>query len=490
MNARRSDGIAAAAQGPLSEDGRSRGEGPSTRFDVAVVGSGPAGLAAATAASRGGASVLVLEREERCGGILKQCIHDGFGVLRHGERLTGPEYVCRDIDTAVAHGVARRVNAFLHRMESGPKGWTLTVVSPSEGVQLFHVDRVVMATGCRERTDRQVFLQGDRPAGIFTAGQAQRLINIDGYLPGRRAVILGSGDIGLIIARRLTLEGADVVGVYEINDQPSGLPRNVAQCLEDYEIPLHLRTTVSAVHGRDRVEAVTICPVGKKGEVRHDHCYDVACDTLILSVGLIPENDMLVSLGVELDPHTHGPVVDQHRRTSLPGVYVCGNALTVYDLVDWVSECGTVAGRHAVGAAPRAASDGCTAPNLPRRNTKAPTSSPAMHPPSEQPNHNWFPSLPAPWWLKSSLNVSTCVQAGTAVLTSTSTRKPKPTPKPTKSIWWCRFVQPKRSNGVPCACVFTERTCFPGGYRLSARRRFSVWRCRGHGSSKGPPASP
>lgn len=332
-------------------------------YDVVVIGSGPAGLAAASSASDAGARVCLIEREERLGGILKQCIHDGFGLIRFGEQLTGPEYAWRYIEMVRERPIDVLNSTFLTEIHSTEKvqadeplknpggraadgGYRLTLVN-KDGVSDVKAKCLVMAMGCRERTDRQVFIQGERPAGIFTAGQAQDLINLKGGLPSRRCVILGSGDIGLIMARRLTLEGAEVLGVYEIGPEPSGLNRNVAQCLEDYGIPLHLRKTVSRVEGRQRVEGVWICPVDEGNQLLLDQEEYIPCDALILSVGLIPENDMLTPLGIEMDPVTRGPRVDQYGETRERGIFSCGNALHVNDLVDYVSQSGHAAGRRA-----------------------------------------------------------------------------------------------------------------------------------------------
>lgn len=332
-------------------------------FHVVVVGGGPAGVSAAEAAHEAGAAALLIERDSQLGGVLQQCIHDGFGVLEFGERMTGPEYKNRQLQ-GLSPEIGRLTGAYLHSMKNDGSGWHLSIVAEN-GVHDIEASSVVMATGCRERTDRQIFLHGDRPAGIFTAGQAQRLINIDGIMPGRRIVILGSGDIGMIMARRFVLEGADVLGVYEAQGYTSGLARNVAQCLEDWDIPLHLRSTATEVHGRDRLRSVSICPVTETGHPDLSAPREVECDTLVLSVGLIPENDMLTDMGLRLDPATDGPCVTQERRTGVPGLFVCGNALLVYDLVDYVSECGRTAGRAAARHAlegPRVPSDGRALP--------------------------------------------------------------------------------------------------------------------------------
>lgn len=317
------------------------------KWDVAVIGAGPAGLAAAIAADKAGARVCLVERESRPGGILKQCIHDGFGLVRYGQKLSGPEYAWRDIQQIKERGIKLFTDTFLLGLERGKEGFALTLQNSEQAVFPIAAKALVAATGCRERTARQVFIHGQRPAGVYTAGTVQRLINIGGHLPGKNCVILGSGDIGLIMARRLTLEGAKVLGVYEIKPEPSGLTRNIVQCLEDYNIPLHLSTTVSKVHGSERTEGVSICRVDEKLRPLPGSEEYVPCDTLVLSVGLIPENDMLLPLGTEIDPRTGGPVVDQLMATSLAGLYSCGNALHVNDLVDYVSESGEIAGSAA-----------------------------------------------------------------------------------------------------------------------------------------------
>lgn len=316
-------------------------------WDVVVIGAGPAGLAAAVAAHDSGARVCLVEREDRSGGILKQCIHDGFGLVRYGQKLTGPEYAWRDLQAVQNRGIEIFNETFLLKLAKDKAGFILTLQNREQAVFQFEARALVAATGCRERTARQVSIHGQRPAGVFTAGTVQRLVNIDGYLPGRRCIILGSGDIGLIMARRLTLEGAEVLGVYELKAEPSGLARNIVQCLEDYKIPLHLSRTVITVHGRERVEGVTISQVDENLKPVPGTEEYVSCDTLILSVGLIPENDILTPLGVEIDPGTGGPVVDQRLETNIPGLFSCGNALHVNDLVDYVSESGETAGKFA-----------------------------------------------------------------------------------------------------------------------------------------------
>ncbi|MEW6724807.1 MAG: FAD-dependent oxidoreductase [Bacillota bacterium] len=314
--------------------------------DIVVIGGGPAGLAAAlTAAEAGVGRVLIIEREDELGGILNQCIHDGFGLFSLGQRLTGPEY---------AAVFTRRVR------ETGIECWlgtmvldvgsdrSLVVAHPRLGTVTVWAGAVVLAMGCRERTRQQLLIPGTRPAGVYTAGAAQRYVNRDGFLPGRRAVILGSGDIGLIMARRLTLEGAEVEGVYEILPHPSGLTRNVVQCLEDFGIPLHLSHTITEIRGRQRVEAVVVACVDAGRRPIEGSERVIPCDTVILSVGLIPENELSRAAGMVIDPVTGGPVVDQDFQTTVPGIFACGNVVHVHDLVDYVTWAGQRAGRGAV----------------------------------------------------------------------------------------------------------------------------------------------
>jgi NADPH-dependent 2,4-dienoyl-CoA reductase/sulfur reductase-like enzyme len=326
-------------------------------FDVIVIGGGPAGLAAAIAADRAGARVLLAEREARLGGILKQCIHDGFGLLRFGEKLSGPEYALRFIGDLEKTSVEKRLLTFVSGIRKIPAGFELTLTG-SGGVERAAARALILSTGCRDRTARQTAIHGTRPAGVLTAGAAQYYTNILGQLPARRCVILGSGDIGLIMARRLSLEGAEVLGVYEAKSTPSGLSRNIAQCLDDFNIPLYTSKTVTRVFGADRLEAVETAETDESMKPLPGTEERIACDGLILSVGLIPENELAEGLGTPIHPATRGPICDQYNMTLINGLFSCGNALQVNDLVDYVSESGETAGRAAARYAAAAAKNG------------------------------------------------------------------------------------------------------------------------------------
>lgn len=319
------------------------------RVDVAVIGAGPAGLAAAIAARKQGAEkVLIIERAEKLGGLLPQCIHNGFGLLYFKEDMTGPEYEKAFVDMAAGAGIDAALETMVIDLGEDRR---ITAVNRERGLMRFKPGAVVLAMGCRERARGAVGIPGARPAGILTAGTCQRYVNIDGYMPGSRYVILGSGDIGMIMARRLTLEGAEVAAVVEAMPWPGGLIRNEVQCLHDFGIPLLLEHTVSFIHGENAVEGVTVSRAGADcrplpGSERH-----FPCDCLLLSVGLIPENELSKAAGIELDAVTGGPVVDQNRQTSATGVFAGGNVVHVHDLVDWVSWESELAGRSAAAFA-------------------------------------------------------------------------------------------------------------------------------------------
>lgn len=334
-------------------------------FDVVVIGGGPAGMAAALAAHKAGARVAIVEREQHLGGILRQCIHPGFGLSHFKQEFTGPEYAQRFIDQVRATDIALFLASMVIGIDSGEPTedtavHTVTLMSP-EGMLQLTGRAVVLAMGCRERTRSEIKISGSRPAGVFTAGLAQRYINIENLKPGSHAVILGSGDIGLIMARRCTLEGISVEGVYELMPYANGLRRNVKNCLDDFGIPLHLSTTVTRVIGHDRVEAVEVSQVDENLAPIAGTERIVPCDTLLLSVGLIPENELSVAAGVELDPRTRGAVVDQSLQTGMPGIFACGNVLHVHDLADNVTteseRAGAAAAAYALGTGAGAVPD-------------------------------------------------------------------------------------------------------------------------------------
>ena len=317
-------------------------------YDIVIIGGGPAGLAAALSARHQGIErLLILERDKELGGILNQCIHNGFGLHTFKEELTGPEYAWRYIEQVLEQKIPYWLNTMVVDIAQ-EDGWKIvTAMSREKGMSMLRARAVILAMGCRERPRGALNVPGFRPAGIYTAGTAQRLVNMEGYMPGKEIVILGSGDIGLIMARRMTLEGATVKVVAEIMPKSGGLTRNIVQCLEDYGIPLKLNHTVIDIKGKDHIEWVTLAQVDENKDPIPGTQEAYRCDTLLLSVGLIPENELTRGLGARMDEKTHGPVVDERLQTTVAGVFACGNVLHVHDLADHVSQEAAEAGKHA-----------------------------------------------------------------------------------------------------------------------------------------------
>ena len=318
----------------------------SEMYDIIIVGGGPAGLSAAHSAGKNGAKkIIVLERDREAGGILQQCVHNGFGLHHFKEELTGPGYAQRCYDLIKnCPEVEVLVDTMVLEVHDNKE---VIAVNPERGLMKLQAKTVILTMGCRERTRGAIRIPGYRPAGVYTAGAAQRMVNMEGYIPGHKIVILGSGDIGLIMARRMSLEGCKVQAVLEICPFSNGLTRNIVQCLNDYDIPLYLSHTITGIKGKDRVEGITVSKVDDKMRPIPGTEFDIECDTVLLSVGLIPENEISRELGIELHPRTNGPVVDQHRETSMPGIFAAGNVVHVHDLVDFVSDEAEIAGKYA-----------------------------------------------------------------------------------------------------------------------------------------------
>lgn len=315
-------------------------------YDIVIIGGGPAGLSAAVAARKNGTeSILILERDKELGGILNQCIHNGFGLHTFQEELTGPEYAGRFITQVIELGIKYKLHTMVMDISADK---VITAMNREDGMFQIQAKAVILAMGCRERSRGALNIPGSRPAGIYSAGTAQYYVNIRGRMPGKNVVILGSGDIGLIMARRMVLEGAKVQCVAELRPQSGGLKRNIVQCLDDFNIPLYLNTTVAKIHGKDRVEGVTLTKVDDNGKPIPGSEWEVPCDTLLLSCGLIPENELTRGLGADMDGKTGGPVVGENLECSIPGVFACGNVLHVHELVDHVSAEAEKAGNYAV----------------------------------------------------------------------------------------------------------------------------------------------